>query len=51
MEAVDVLRRIHRAGHPGLVHVLRERELDEDPVDGVVRVQLREELQDLALRR
>ena len=51
MEAVDVLRRIHRAQNRRLVHVLRERQLHEDPVDGVVGVQLGDELEDLALGR
>jgi hypothetical protein len=51
MEPVHVLRRIDRSQHRRLVHVIRQRELHEDPVDGVVRVQVRDELEDLALGR
>ena len=51
MQAVDVLLRVDRPDDSRLVHVLGQRQLDEDPVHGVVRIQLREQLQDLALRR
>ena len=51
VEPVDVLRGIDRLDHLGLVEVGRQRQLDEDPVDGVVGVQLGEELKELVLRR
>ena len=51
MEPVDVFRRVDRAKNLRLVHVLRERKLDENPVDVVVNVQLGDEIEDLVLRR
>ena len=49
VEAVDVLRRIDGARDLGLVHMRGQRELHEDPVHSVVRVQLLEQVEDLAL--
>ena len=51
MEAVHVLDRVDRAQHGVRVDLARERELDEDPVDAVVAVELVEELEQRALRR
>jgi hypothetical protein len=41
MEAVDILGRIDRLDHLRFVDLLREGELDEDPVDGVVGIEPR----------
>ena len=51
MEAVDVLVRRDGVRHLRLVDVLRERKLDEDPVDLVVRVQLVDEREHVRLGR
>lgn len=51
METVDVLVRRHSLHHRGLVDVVGERQLDEDPVDGRIRVPFVEDCQDLGLRR
>ena len=51
VQPVDVLVRVDRGDDARLVDVRRQRELHEDPVDRVVRVQLLEQLEDLALRR
>ncbi len=51
MEAVDVLLRVDGSQDLGLVHVLGERQLDEDSVDRVVRIQIRDEIEDVALGR
>jgi len=50
MEAVDVLGRIDRLDHLRFVDLLRKGELDEDPVDGVVGVEPRHEVEQFALR-
>jgi hypothetical protein len=50
VEAVDVLRRIEPADCGLLVEVVRQRGLDEDAVDAVIRVQLRDEPLQLLLR-
>ena len=47
MEAVDVLDRIDGADHAALVDLRRQRQLDEDAVDRVVGVQLRDEVEQL----
>ena len=51
VEPVHVLRRVDRERDLRLVHVLGQRQLHEDPVDAVVRVQLVEQVQHLALGR
>ena len=51
MEAVDVLDRIDGADDAPLVDLAGQRQLDEDPVDRVVRVQLRDEVEQLRLGR
>ena len=50
-EAVDVLRRVDRGDHLVLVDLLGQRQLDEDPVDLVVGVQLGDQREQLVLRR
>ena len=51
MEAVDVLDRIDGADDAALVDLRGQRQLDEDAVDRVVGVQLRDEVEQLALGR
>ena len=51
VEAVDVLRRRDGVRHPRLVHVRRQRELHEDPVDLVVVVQPVDEREHVVLAR
>ena len=51
MEAVDVLGRIDRLDHLRFVDLLRKGQLDEDPVDGIVGVEPRHEVEQLGLRR
>ena len=48
-QAVDVLGRIDRRDHLVLVDLVGQRQLDEDPVDRVVRVQLGDQLEQLVL--
>ena len=49
VEAVDVLHGRNRPDHVGLVDVVGQRELDEDPVDRVVGVELLDLLEELVL--
>ena len=50
-EAVDVLGRVDQPGQPVAVDVLRRRELEQDPRDARVAVELGEQRLDLGLRR
>src|SRR3954447_26363216 len=50
METVYVLDRVDRADQPRLVEVRWKRKLNEDSVDCLVGVQLREERQQLSFR-
>ena len=49
MQAVDVLDRVDRCDHARLVDPARHRQLDENPVDLVVGVQLRDDREHLLL--
>ena len=49
MESVDVLGGIHSLDRPRLVDLRGQRELDEDPVDRVVPVELVDQLEQLLL--
>ena len=49
MEAVHVLGGVHAMQHAPSVHVLRERQLDQDPVNLVVRVEPLDEREQLRL--
>jgi len=49
MEAVNVLGRVDRSQHESFVDVSGQRELDEDPVNALVEVQLIDERQELLL--
>ena len=51
VEAIDVLGRIHGAEDSRFVHVPGKRELNEDPVDRIVGVELGDEVEDVALGR
>ena len=49
MEAVDVLGRVDRLDHPRRVDLRRQRQLDQDPVDLRVGVELADQLEQLRL--
>ena len=49
VKAVDVLGRIDRGDHPAGIDLGGERQLDQDPVDPLVGVELGDELQQLGL--
>ena len=49
MQAVDVLHRVDRPDHSGLVDVLGQRQLHEEAVDSLVGVQLLDLLEQLLL--
>ena len=51
MEAVDVLDRRDGADDPPLVHLLRQRQLDEDAGDALVGVQVCDEREQVGLGR
>ena len=51
VQPVDVLRGIDRLDHLRLVEVVGQRQLDEDPVDGVVGIQVGEQREQLLLGR
>src|SRR5512139_3622299 len=51
MESVDILGRIDRLDHLRFVDLIRKGQLDEDPVDGVVGVQARHEVEQLGFLR
>ena len=51
MEPVDVLRRVEPLDRGRFVEMVRQRGLDEDPVDVVVRAQILDEALELLLRR
>ncbi len=50
MDAVDVLARIDRGENLARVEPARQRELNQDPVDGGIGVQLGDQRQQLGLR-
>ena len=49
VESVYVLLGQHPVQHAVLIHALRERKLDEDPVDGVIRVERVDQREQLGL--
>jgi hypothetical protein len=49
VEAVDVLGRVDRGDHPRGVDLRRQRQLDEDAVDALVGVELRDQVEQLGL--
>ena len=50
MKTVDVLARLERFDHPRRIDLRRQRQLDEDPVDPLVGIELADEIEQLGLR-
>ena len=50
MESVDILARVDREGDGVFVDVLRRGGLDEDPVDGRIGIERRDEIEEFLLR-
>tara|TARA_B100001123_G_scaffold14181_2_gene16141 strand:- start:4952 stop:5218 length:267 start_codon:yes stop_codon:yes gene_type:complete len=50
METIDVLGRVDSHQHARLVNLRRERKLNQNPVDGRIRIELLHEHQQLGLR-